>query len=440
MLLEKLAANFQGKVRNEMLQGKKYLVAPMTLVVPGVLNGSRGPLLYQEEDLEKSVDSWNGMPIVVNHPTDSSGNFLSARSPSVLEEYGVGFVFNTIMNGKLTAEAWLDEQRVTQVDSRILGAIRGGKPMDISTGLFTTDEPSEGVHNETGKSYEAIARNHRPDHLAILPDIDGACSVKDGCGLNVNKDGQDPEDKDSSADSSVSNNSPDTGVSTVAKLTAKAKKGLVDGIIANCDCWKEDDRETLNAMDDRALKGLQSGIEAEQKTKEQEAVVNAATKGFKDQDGNSYTFNQETGEWEAKKVEEPAGTPTNNSATDTEPKKQTAEEWYASAPPEVQEVVANAKAIQDGEKEKIISNLLGNTEDENKDARKIYEGMSLNQLKTIAATQPKKQSTNPFSADYSGAAAPTANHGSGDLDDEDPLMPPTVNWAEEGRKRNEAVA
>lgn len=30
---------------------------------------------------------------------------------------------------------------------------------------------------------DAVARNHRPDHLAILPDQVGACSLADGAGL-----------------------------------------------------------------------------------------------------------------------------------------------------------------------------------------------------------------------------------------------------------------
>ena len=34
-----------------------------------------------------------------------------------------------------------------------------------------------------GKAYVGIARNYRPDHLAILPDMKGACSIADGAGL-----------------------------------------------------------------------------------------------------------------------------------------------------------------------------------------------------------------------------------------------------------------
>ena len=46
-------------------------------------------------------------------------------------------------------------------------------------------EPSKG--NYMGKSYTYIAKNYRPDHLAVLPDNSGACSISDGCGVLVNQ-------------------------------------------------------------------------------------------------------------------------------------------------------------------------------------------------------------------------------------------------------------
>jgi hypothetical protein len=39
-----------------------------------------------------------------------------------------------------------------------------------------------------GRQYVGIARNHRPDHLAILPDLKGSCSIADGAGLCRNHD------------------------------------------------------------------------------------------------------------------------------------------------------------------------------------------------------------------------------------------------------------
>src|SRR5690606_13771547 len=32
--------------------------------------------------------------------------------------------------------------------------------------------------------YHSVARDYKPDHIAILPDRIGACSIADGCGVN----------------------------------------------------------------------------------------------------------------------------------------------------------------------------------------------------------------------------------------------------------------
>jgi hypothetical protein len=39
-----LTANAYGKARREVVNGRDFLVAPLTLIVPGVLHGSQGPL------------------------------------------------------------------------------------------------------------------------------------------------------------------------------------------------------------------------------------------------------------------------------------------------------------------------------------------------------------------------------------------------------------
>ena len=185
--METLTANLGGKTRRETRNGREYVVAPMTLIVPGVLNGSQGPLLYSAEEIKKNVMAWNGMPIVVGHPYDASGNPISARTPSVLDAQGIGEVFNAQVNGKLIAEGWFDVEKTQKVDSRILNSLDAENLLELSTALFTANKPASkgSVHND--KPYSYIASNHRPDHLAILVDSKGACSINDGCGVNVNE-------------------------------------------------------------------------------------------------------------------------------------------------------------------------------------------------------------------------------------------------------------
>lgn len=187
--MEKLLVNISGKVRYDQIGGRAYLVAPMTMIDPGVvLNGSRGRLIYPLDELTQSADRWNGMPIVLEHPANNE----SARQPKILDAKGMGFVFNTEVNGKLTAEGWFDVEKTAMLDERILPAIKNGSKIELSTGLRVAEiEETAGVLN--GENYDGIARDYQPDHLAILPDSKGACSVKAGCGVN-NEENEDDEE------------------------------------------------------------------------------------------------------------------------------------------------------------------------------------------------------------------------------------------------------
>jgi hypothetical protein len=162
------------------------------MLVPGVLPGSKGPLLYPPDEVRKSPEDWNHIPIVVYHPM-KDGKPVSARSPSILSKHGVGIVFHARTDGKdiLKSEGWLDVEATRRVDKSVLDSVQLGKPIELSTGLFVDDEPApEGAifndHRGTRK-YVGIARNYKPDHLAILPSGKGACSLADGCGVLINE-------------------------------------------------------------------------------------------------------------------------------------------------------------------------------------------------------------------------------------------------------------
>lgn len=187
--MERLVSNLStASVRRELTSdGRQYLVAPVTLIVPGVLNGSKGPLYYPADEIRKDPSIWNHMPLVVYHPSTNGIN-VSARDPDILDRQGVGLLMRVNANGKLRGEAWFDVEKTRKVDNRVLERLEAGKPIEVSTGLFTDNEPAENGANYNGKSYAYVARNYRPDHLAILPDQIGACSIKDGCGILVNKD------------------------------------------------------------------------------------------------------------------------------------------------------------------------------------------------------------------------------------------------------------
>jgi len=184
--------------RIEKMNGRSYYVLPMTILKEGILAGSQGPIFYPEKENKKSPQIWNGMPLVVYHPMVGN-RYVSARNPEILNKYGIGFNFNTQHDDntkKVVSEGWFDIKRVQRFDSvmlkenptwdPILPRIKTGDKIELSTGLFANNIPSEG-QTYKGRGYKYVAKDYRPDHIAILPDQTGACSVQDGCGVNNTK-------------------------------------------------------------------------------------------------------------------------------------------------------------------------------------------------------------------------------------------------------------
>lgn len=177
-----------GKVQRRIENGIEYAIATITGIVPGVLAGSDGAIFYPESHTRNSTRHWDGMPIVVYHPYDPiDGTPLSAGSPGVVDRQGIGTIRNSVYRKKLKHEAWIDLEKARKVDQRVYNAVINGDVMEVSSGLYLNKVPAPAGSVYNGKVYEYIARDFKPDHMAILPDQVGACSVKDGCGLHVNE-------------------------------------------------------------------------------------------------------------------------------------------------------------------------------------------------------------------------------------------------------------
>ena len=162
------------------LEGRPHYVVPTVLITVGVHIGSRGALYYPKAELAKTARLWNSKPVVVYHPGMESGGF--ADNPAVFNKQKIGVLFNSRFDGtRLRADAWIDKERVGRVDRRVLEAIESQRVGEVSTGLVTDVDESHGTFN--GRSYVATVTSMHPDHLAILPDQKGACSVEDGAGF-----------------------------------------------------------------------------------------------------------------------------------------------------------------------------------------------------------------------------------------------------------------
>lgn len=187
---QRLLVNIQGDYRRDTLEGRPHLVVPCVMLKEGVISGSKGPVLYTAVENAASVPDWDHMPIVVDHPKEGD-TFVSARSKQWIDSRKVGIILNTKHDEKLSTECWFDEARTQQVDKRVYDAILNRKPMETSTGLgaFVDETPGEFA----GVAYSYVARNYKPDHLAVLPDSVGALSVAAGGGLFANAAKVQPE-------------------------------------------------------------------------------------------------------------------------------------------------------------------------------------------------------------------------------------------------------
>ena len=193
-----ITLNDAYQVRTESLDGKDHLVVPVVMMVEGVHSGSMGPMLYPAKELSKFTQAWNGRPVTINHPMGENGKPISAGSPDVPI---TGRIFNAHMDGtKLKAEAWINMDTLSLLSPEALTFLTDQKPLQVSTGVFVDEESIEGDWN--GEHYKGIARNYRPDHLALLPNDEGACNWDDGCGVRANKS-NDKSNKSSMAKESM---------------------------------------------------------------------------------------------------------------------------------------------------------------------------------------------------------------------------------------------
>ena len=176
--LKTAGMNSEG-LKLKTLDGKSYLTGSVVMAKEMVMNG----LMYSKEELKRAVPGWNGRPVTVGHPKSDDGSFITANDPKVLEDNQIGFIFDAYYrdtDNKLTANVWLEASKLDKFTD-VRDAITNEKTLEVSTGLFLDLVTEEGVHS--GKKYKGKAVNHLPDHLALLPNEVGACSVADGAGF-----------------------------------------------------------------------------------------------------------------------------------------------------------------------------------------------------------------------------------------------------------------
>lgn len=169
-------------------ENQEYYVAPVVMITEGVHSGSKGPTLYTNEELRKFASAWNGRPLPLGHPSEN-GKYVTANTPEQIEKSSIGWLFNVEYvqeneRGKLRGEAWVNVAKSGKKAPALLQKMKNNEMVEVSTAMWSDDEHLTG--NWEGEEYSMVAHNLRPDHLAILLDKKGACSIEDGAGLMRN--------------------------------------------------------------------------------------------------------------------------------------------------------------------------------------------------------------------------------------------------------------
>lgn len=184
-------------VRRETINGVEHvIVSSYTLPDDVVMNGG----LYPAEAIKSSYETLERTLAPVEHPTDASGNFISAADPEAINNFYAGAYNKNVVreNGRVRVDKVINVQEALKSDRgrRLLDRVEEletnpeARPIHTSTGIFLEAEDlDEPRTNAAGVKYYWIAHNMVFDHDAILLDSIGAATPGQGVGMGVNAKG-----------------------------------------------------------------------------------------------------------------------------------------------------------------------------------------------------------------------------------------------------------
>jgi hypothetical protein len=173
---------FTNKFRTVSNDGRDFIVVSGIPAREQVMN----TYLVPGDELARSIRGWNGVPITISHPTLNDGS-ANVPAPDVAI---IGRFYNAAWENegrRMSGEYWIDVAEAGKYTEgqAILNKVKAGEVLETSTGYWAEDENHPGEFG--GRQYKTIHRNLLPDHIAVFSTgVSGACSIKDGCGVNRN--------------------------------------------------------------------------------------------------------------------------------------------------------------------------------------------------------------------------------------------------------------
>lgn len=228
-----------GTARTEMIDGREHLVVPVIALMEGVIHAvnAETPEFVPVATLEKAAKSWDGRPVTLGHPK-KDGKQCSAKSPEIIEAFGIGTIRNTHVKGTaMHCEALIDKVRAKKLHPDMYTRLAEGGTEEVSVGALVVTNKIAGRWTN-GKPFIGSWVSAEGDHLAFLPGGRGACSVAMGCGTHraaMRVCGDHLEDV---VEKTVNTRSAQAGDATeeAAELIAyKAMRSLMDGTSAQWD-------------------------------------------------------------------------------------------------------------------------------------------------------------------------------------------------------------
>lgn len=166
--------------------GRDYLVAPGIALVAGVVGDEYVPA----DEIAKAAFGFSGRPLPLYHPMNGN-EYISANSPELESTLSVGKFWNASFDGqRLKGEYWIDIAKAQALGGEaltLLQRLEANQQIETSTAYGRDLEQTPGQYQ--GRTYSGIARNLVPDHVAVLVNECGKCSIADGCGLLANSCG-----------------------------------------------------------------------------------------------------------------------------------------------------------------------------------------------------------------------------------------------------------